>query len=495
MTDYTFGDIRSLLTTPSAHNWRVLSEALRKWPDAQELHDVIVPYCQNALVSWPNHLRQFDWSSLSKLTLQKLAVDPIAALSTCLAIHSGLLNTRAVVDKSNLSCWSNITAINIEHNGEAIPSDLWETLLGSRCFDSIDTLRIYNTRMDQTGIDELLCSHLPGQLTSLHLDRCRLDRNVTHFEHLCHARMPKLVTLGMCDGNLRPPHLIFMAEHANWPSLRGLYLGAKPEDPMFADRHRFFNRSNEAALSALAQSPIGATLEKLALPYHQINEESIEPLLHPNVFPNLSALDLAQNYIGKRIAEFYESDLWSRLTWLDLSRNHIGVTQTSKLFQQPNQLHTLAYNFNKIGVRGLKSLINTTAYQDLNTLQVMDTGLTDEQITQMLNAPGLSSLAHLNVALNTSMPTISDIMNTPRHHQLKSIDVRNTVLHDVLVEGVGEDLSSMPQMTYSQIQIKKQRLRQLKFNAVEAPRLDHYFEGRGSLLAQYNQSTWPFWLK
>ena len=52
-----FGEIRSKLHHPSPSNWQIITQWVRKWPDARERDEVILPYCTAQLRAWPDRLR------------------------------------------------------------------------------------------------------------------------------------------------------------------------------------------------------------------------------------------------------------------------------------------------------------------------------------------------------------------------------------------------------------------------------------------------------
>lgn len=65
------GDLRSLLAAPSKNNWTKLLKLLIRWPAPDELVEVILPYCHQALKRWPDEPRRLN--TLTRSTKAQLS--------------------------------------------------------------------------------------------------------------------------------------------------------------------------------------------------------------------------------------------------------------------------------------------------------------------------------------------------------------------------------------------------------------------------------------
>lgn len=84
------GELRSLLAAPCQDHWETLLALLIRWPDLDELVEVILPYCHQALKRWPDeprrlnslnpHLSPLQYTLISWLC-HELELKPSTALS------------------------------------------------------------------------------------------------------------------------------------------------------------------------------------------------------------------------------------------------------------------------------------------------------------------------------------------------------------------------------------------------------------------------------
>ena len=471
-----FGELRSLLDAPGSASWDKICALLGDWSDRAHLRDVVTPYCESKLRSWPDHVRRCPASELTKqITHPGRAPSAIATLSRGITIWAGTSSAARLIDAANAECFRSITSIEVIGRSNKLDRSNWRELLDTVLFTDLRALRIFDVRLDQFGLDELLDARVCEQLESLHLERCRLNR--AGFEALCSASMPSLRTLDLRDNNLRVEHFRALSSARGLASSRRLYLGARPTDPVRADNHKFFNRAERAGLEALVGGELNQ-IEALELTYHQLDQERLDVLLADGALPNIEALDLGQNYLGKSIPTLCASGLWKRLGWLDLSNNQLGAKMTAALLEESSNLRGLAINTNKIGRKGAKSLLTSECSRHVEHLQVLDNNLKPADLIGLLNSEHLERLRTLNVGLNNlEQSSILDMLDTRGFSGLDRIDLRNVSLNDIgLIQAIAEHSAcvTMPVIRVSRISAKAS-------SELERVGLANRFEGAGHI--------------
>jgi hypothetical protein len=201
-------------------------------------------------------------------------------------------------------------------------------------------------------------------------------------------------------------------------------------------------------------------------------------LLADGALPNIEALDLGQNYLGKCIPTLCASGLWKRLGWLDLSNNQLGAKMTAALLEESSNLRGLAINTNKIGRKGAKSLLTSECSRHVEHLQVLDNNLKPADVIGLLNSEHLERLRTLNVGLNNlEQSSILDMLDTRGFSGLDRIDLRNVSLNDIgLIQAIAEHSAcvTMPVIRVSRISAKAS-------SELERVGLANRFEGAGHI--------------
>ena len=76
---YELGVVRSILSSPGELAWQTALKMLMSWPDAQEAHQVILPYVEGTVLRWPPEIVRWAPQSLLVEVSQKTFKDTCGA--------------------------------------------------------------------------------------------------------------------------------------------------------------------------------------------------------------------------------------------------------------------------------------------------------------------------------------------------------------------------------------------------------------------------------
>ena len=111
-----FGEIRSKLHHPSPSNWQIITQWVRKWPDARERDEVILPYCTAQLRAWPDRLRVAEDAWFERFTSgedDRETWRALYSLARRLSLGHDTIALRQWRDLVNLDCWSELRSLSL----------------------------------------------------------------------------------------------------------------------------------------------------------------------------------------------------------------------------------------------------------------------------------------------------------------------------------------------------------------------------------------------
>ena len=159
----------------------------------------------------------------------------------------------------------------------------------------------------------------------------------------------------------------------------------------------------DAGAKAIAHSKTLSKLTSLDLSRNHIGEAGAQALADSQTLSRLTSLDLGDNNIGAEGAKaIANSQNLSKLISLDLDRNEIGDTGAKALANSQNllKLTSLGLRRNHIGDAGAKAIANSQNLSNLTSLDLSYNGLSIEGAKALADSQTLSNLTSFDLSDN-----------------------------------------------------------------------------------------------
>lgn len=438
-TDVSFGEVRSLLRTPSRVHWLMLAERISRWPDRDEREEVILPYCRDVLRQWPDHLRcaQPNW-------LQALydgpRVHPALHLTRHITFTDRTLSHDVWKQITELDCWGELHAVEMRNFKFGGARGLTAFLAGP-ISAQLRRLNLYEYALDDRLFDALLRDALMMRLEALGLERMRITR----------ARLDRLVArqktssihlLNLRDNNLDTSSL---AALEGTSALEGLLLGARPDDIYYKERHSLANQPDPAGLAHLFDAL--PALHACDLTHLDLSDRSLRAILSARP-ARLRRLDLRGNAItGEGVRSLVSSPMYAQLGGLDLWYNPIGAAATPMLLDVAGEapmteLYMAHTEPDEVGVATYASFARSTY---IEVLDLSDNALGDSIVEHLLHAqtsyPALRDLRLANNFLRSGV--LIDLLKSPLGKRLRRLDLRSNTTNVTFFEALLEAHESL----------------------------------------------------
>ncbi|WP_020468836.1 TIGR02996 domain-containing protein [Zavarzinella formosa] len=164
---------------------------------------------------------------------------------------------------------------------------------------------------------------------------------------------------------------------------------------------------NADSLRAILTSEHLSELETLDLSGNLMTSRDLDVLLREfDALPNLKFIHLQGNRLGVGIREFANSMLMDQLVKhdpeLNLSSNEIASEGVEELVESPpfSKVKTLILDQNPVRDSGLSHLIRSFNTRNLQTIGLVNCGLSDDSIREMANSPLMGRLQKLDLRGN-----------------------------------------------------------------------------------------------
>ncbi|MEM1348382.1 MAG: hypothetical protein AAGI01_07510 [Myxococcota bacterium] len=407
MTD-AFGDIRSLLQrAPTRGRWGVLGLVL-EGAGEDAFHEVLLPYCDGALRAWPDELRVLRAGGARAM----LAGETPRLAKLCAGVEVAT-DARGPewrrMAQAELPHLTRLRVDGVKYGG----APGFAVFLEMGHLDRLESLEFRDLKFADVSFDALLerCARMP-RLKRLCLERCRIDEEKL-LRLLDSPVCAKLEGLSLRDNRLRPKDIQKLAAHPNTDGLEVLLLGALPRDPMFADRHAFYNTTDDDARRMLGEPSRMPKLRGLELAYHKIDDRQLGAFLNDDLFPSLEALDIRVNrFKGRGAALLAGSRLWSKLERVDLGGNSLGARGTDALLRagRERDLVDLRLSRTKPGKAGVVAASEAPSMRTVTRFEFTDNRLREEHMLPLLASMHMPQLERCDVSRNTWTSAIGELL-------------------------------------------------------------------------------------
>lgn len=425
----TFGDIRSRLHHPTASNWQTITQWVRRWPDARERDEVILPYCIAQLRAWPDHLRVAEDVWFERFIAgdgERGAWRAIYSLARRITFSNDTIALKSWRQLLDLACWGELRSLSlrtIKFGG----ARGFDALFESSMLDSLAHLCIEDIPLDN-ATTRALFSHLERahRLESLELERVRLSN--AQLEALLTSPIGKqLRALSLRDNNLDEMSCALLSEGPTLPRLERLFLGARVDSPYFTSRHHYYNAFGKRGFELLARNQRFPSLEGLELAYHNMTVEMLSLLTKAN-FPALCMLDVHNNILHRNgLIDFFHNPLASQLTHIDLSGNALdndtlGALTTAR---REEPIRALLLNGIRLDLEGMRHLARAPQMRTLKRLELAENNLTKELLICFDEEDRFPELERLSIAGNKPPDHVTAaIIRSATAQHLTELDLR-----------------------------------------------------------------------
>jgi uncharacterized protein (TIGR02996 family) len=300
---------------------------------------------------------------------------------------------------------------------------------------SLRSLGLFNVQFSAEVSRALFRSPHLSQLEEIDLRACAPGVIESFLLHFQGTRIRKLLMNGEGIG----PRAMLLAQSDRWQNLEEVQLSfgrfdAAVAETLAASRHlrklRWLDlrycRIGDAGVEALARSAHLGSLQYLCLASTGIGADGARALARSKSLQQLQHLDVGQNEPGDAIlAELAGANL-PALSWLNLSRTHVGDAGLQALARGTlfRRLRTLAISSNtNVGPEGVRAL----AEQPKGILSELDMGwcsVGTEGAKILAGSPHLSGLKSLRLASNKiHRPGVEAIARSDHLRVLRHLDL------------------------------------------------------------------------
>ena len=424
-----FGEIRSRLHHPSPSNWQIITQWVRKWPDARERDEVILPYCTAQLRAWPDRLRVAEDAWFERFASgedDRETWRALYSLARRLSLGHDTIALRQWRDLVNLDCWSELRSLSLRSLKFGGARGM-ESLIESGMLAQVSHFALHDIELDAGSFDALL-EHFEDmpRLRSLEFERARLtNRQLDMLLKTDSAR--RLRALSLRDNNLDAQSCQIIQQAPPLPELERLFLGAHVDSPYFTSRHNYYNHFGKRGFELLTRNHTFPALRGLELAYHKLTVSELSALT-TETFPRLRMLDVRNNNLrGEELADFFQTPLAMQLTHIDLSNNAItddtlGVLVSSR---RKKPLRALLLNNVRPGIEGMRHLARSSELEHLERLELAENNLNTELLLCFDQEDRFPALRRLSIAGNKPPDHVAAaIIKSATAQHLEELDLR-----------------------------------------------------------------------